>query len=219
MTLPWLPVEETPQWTQVQQRLILLDTGQLEPSMIWQSDRGYWLLGTGVQFGQQHTMSMAVLPALTHLGIHHLEGVLLWNNNEDSQQGLRLLTQQISVKDIQIHETCQATAQWQWQKQDSDCWLTLPIPTATLWISPNPPQFYPQKPLPQDIIISPLPTRRGSSKTTVKLWLSQTQTIPTSLAVESYNTQQQGAIYLSLQQKTHKLSFERQSKGRFYQNR
>lgn len=220
VVFPLFPVASSADaWSTGHQRMILLETGTLLPVMIWQGDRGNWLFGTGEWFGSQHTMRSTILPALIHLGIHHLDGVWLWHDNEAEQQGLQLLQAQRTVLSVKIvNQACRAETDWAWQLSGKTCWLGLPLPTGRVWLSADPVHALPKSLQPQDVIIaSRLLNRSGSVRVPrVRAWVSQADDIPVAWSEQYKNTTQAGAVSLIFAPNGVTLNSAREDQGRFF---
>ncbi len=219
--IPLLPANPEPTET----RFILLDTGRQAPVIIWQQGQDSWLLGVGETFGRQHSMDMAILPALTALNIHRLTGVVLWHEDEAAdEKGLQALTRYLSVEQIHRYDAnCRTQAlssvPWHYQSVAAQCWLSIPLKEGHLWLTPHAPTRLPPTLAAADVILAPTPPSKHSQlkpKLPIRLWLSQGAAVPKAWAREQADTDTQGALYLSIRDKQLILSTEQQLSGRFY---
>jgi hypothetical protein len=181
------------------QRVTLLDMGNSEVVVVWQTQQGHWLIGTGSQQGKSHTMETIILPNLTALGVNRLAGVVMTNHSESGQTGLNLLKQRLVPQQVVSTRHClqneQGLPMQGWLSAQGQCWLIMNPDShqhssfAINWQTPKANDWPEGMPL-----IVPAIAGKSTAFSSVPLWISAGKLPPTGWSLQSYATQKQGAM-------------------------
>lgn len=185
------------------QRLTLLDMGSAEVVAVWQTPQGNWLVGTGSQQGKSHTMETIIMPSLTALGVGDLAGVVVTAGDAAADSGLALLKQRLEVQQVLSTDNClqdvsvQGFADLQmhgWWSAQGQCWLMMNRQTD-LPVFALTPQTLESNDWPESLpLVAPAMSGKANTREKVPLWVSAGKPVSSALAVQSYATQQQGAM-------------------------